>query len=208
MHHFSYSGSPTEQWIEFTTRLRGSEFKNALDSLPLGAEVEWEGPFGGFTLGGPAKRVAFLTGGIGITCVRSILRWLADVTASGGAAGVLGAAGEASEASLVAPAVEEVALLFANRSEDAIPFRDELRELQRSLPVLRVIDVISQPGDGWTGYSGHIDPEVLTKELPEPQTWMYYLSGPPSLVQTMQQLLVGWGIGTGSIKTERFEGYE
>jgi ferredoxin-NADP reductase len=205
VHHFSYSSSPTEPRIEFTTRLRGSEFKNALDRLSVGAEVEWEGPFGGFTLAPRARRVAFLTGGIGITCVRSILRWLADTTAPAGAAATAGVTGRERP---LAPVLEDVTLLFANRCEDTIPFRDELRELENSLPALRVVNVISQSGEGWAGYSGHIDPGVLTKELPEPQTWAYYLSGPPSLVQTMQQLLVGWGIGTEAMKSERFEGYE
>ncbi len=77
-HHFSHSNSPLEPELEFTTRLRGSEFKNALDTLAPGAEVELEGPYGAFTLPGGLERVAFIAGGIGITCVRSILRWLAD----------------------------------------------------------------------------------------------------------------------------------
>jgi ferredoxin-NADP reductase len=65
VHHFSHSNSPTEPVLEFTTRLRGSEFKNALDALPLGAEVEVEGPYGSFTLGEDPGRVTFITGGIG-----------------------------------------------------------------------------------------------------------------------------------------------
>ena len=69
-HHFSHSNSPTEPVLEFTTRLRGSEFKDALDALPVGAEVELEGPYGSFTLPEEVERVAFLTGGIGAaSCV-------------------------------------------------------------------------------------------------------------------------------------------
>src|SRR5665811_1801013 len=50
-HHFSHADSPTESFIELTTRLTGSDFKNALDALPLGAEVEIEGPYGRFLFG-------------------------------------------------------------------------------------------------------------------------------------------------------------
>jgi len=145
VHHFSYSSSPTEPWLEFTTRLRGSEFKNALDGLPLGSEVEWEGPYGGFTLPAELKRVAFLTGGIGITCVRSILRWVADATAGVAPTSATGALRPGL------PSVEEITLLFANRSEDGIPFFAELQQLERSLPALRVVNVISQPDEGWRG---------------------------------------------------------
>ena len=38
-HRFSHADSPTEPFTELTTRLTGSPFKNALDSLPLGAEA-------------------------------------------------------------------------------------------------------------------------------------------------------------------------
>lgn len=172
--------------------MRGSDFKNALDALPLGTEVEVEGPFGAFTPSEGLERVAFVTGGIGITCVRSILRWLTDTR------------GRPSTA--LSP--RQIVLLFANRSEDGIPFREELEQMEAALPGLRVVHVLSRPGADWPGYRGHVDAEILTRELPEPHNWAYYLSGPPSFCESMRGLLGGWGIGSGSIKMERFEGYE
>ena len=191
-HHFSHSSSPTEPHMEFTTRLRGSEFKNALDDLPLGSEVEIEGPYGSFTLGEGLDRVAFLAGGIGITCVRSILRWLGDTYGR----------------SPSAPSSRQIVLFFANRSEEEIPFSEELARLEASLPGFRVVHVISQPKAGWSGYRGHLDESVLGRELTERHRWAYYLSGPPSFGQAMQDSLVGWKVDPASIKIERFEGYE
>ena len=188
-HHFSHSNSPTEPVLEFTTRLRGSEFKDALDALPVGAEVELEGPYGSFTLPKEVERVAFLTGGIGITCVRSILRRLADHSAA-------------------IPVPREIVLLFADGSEHGIPFREELERLEETILSLRVVHVLSRAGEDWGGYRGHIDERILTAEVPEPRSWLYYLSGPPSMGQAMRELLLGWGIETGSIKVERFDGYE
>ena len=196
-HHFSHSNSPTEPLLEFTTRLRGSEFKDALDALPVGAEVEVEGPYGAFTLGDDPGQVAFISGGIGMTCVRSILRWLAGLGGSSGA--------------VPSPRHEvprRIVVIDANRSEETIPFRSELVEIETLLPALRVVHVLSHPDTGWAGYRGHIDESVLTREIPEPDLWSYYLSGPPSLVQSMQELLLGWGIGSAAIRAERFEGYE
>jgi ferredoxin-NADP reductase len=179
-----------ETELEFTTRMRGSEFKIALDALPLGAEVELEGPYGAFTLPDGLKQVVFIAGGIGITCVRSMLRWLSD----------------RQDAPEGVP--RAIVLLFANHSEDTIPFHDELEELETRLHGFRVIQVISQPGKDWRVYRGHIDREVLDRELPWPTSWAYYLSGPPSFVHSMQELLISRGIESGSIKTEGFEGYE
>jgi ferredoxin-NADP reductase len=189
-HHFSHSNSPLEPELELTTRLRGSEFKNALDALRLGAEVELEGPYGAFTVTDGLDHLAFIAGGIGITCVRSNLRWLAAREGSSGGAS------------------RSITLLFANRSEDGIPFSDELEQLEVGLPGLRVIHVISRPGKGWRGYRGHIDREVLERELQRPQGWSYYLSGPPAFAQSVREQLLAWGVESGSINIERFEGYE
>jgi ferredoxin-NADP reductase len=191
-HHFSYSSSPTEPFLEFTTRLRGTAFKDALDAIPLGTEVEVEGPYGAFTLQEGPERVVFLTAGIGITCVRSILRWLTD--SQGGPS--------------IVPSPERIVLLFANRSEDGIPFREELAQMEIALSGLRVVHVLSHPEAGWQGHGDHIDAQILGKELSEARNWAYYLSGPPSFVQSMQELLIGLDVGSGSIKAERFEGYE
>jgi ferredoxin-NADP reductase len=213
-HHFSYSSSPTEPFLEFTTRLRGSAFKNALDALALGTDVEVEGPYGAFTLQEGLDRVVFIAGGIGITCARSILRWLADSGGASGGAGLPtqtgGAPSRWSGAPLPAAAAQprEIVLLFANRAEDGIPFREELAQMEAALPGLRVVHVLSHPGAAWPGDRGHIDDQILSRELPEPDRWAYYLSGPPSFDQTMRDLLTRLGIGAGSIKMERFEGYE
>ncbi len=201
-HHFSHSDSPLQPWLEFTTRLRGSDFKNALDGLPMGARVELEGPYGSFVLPTDVERAAFLAGGIGITCVRSIVRWLCDacdpeLVPKGGATGP-------DRADL---ALREAVLLFANRSDDAIPFKEELEELTRKLPGFRVVHVLSEPGGSWQGYRGHLDQHTLERELAEPASWHYFVSGPPSFDQAMQQMLVEWGIGSERIKTEQFLGY-
>jgi ferredoxin-NADP reductase len=188
-HHFSHSDSPSDPWMEFTTRMRGSGFKNALDALPIGSRVQVEGPYGGFVMPPDVERAAFLAGGIGITCVRSILRWVA---------------GAPEGASL---ALREAVLFFANHSEDAIPFEQELKGFTESIPGFRVVHVLSQSGKSWRGYKGHLDQQVMARELPHPAGWHFFVSGPPSFDQAMQEMLVNWGIAATGIKQEQFEGY-
>jgi ferredoxin-NADP reductase len=189
VHHFSHSDSPLESHLEFTTRLRGTEFKNALDALPLGTWVELEGPYGTFTLPEGPERVAFLAGGIGITCVRSILRSLAGKEVASGSI------------------PRSIVLIFANSSEDSIPFRTELEDLEARLAGLRVVHVISRPVGTWQGYQGHIDRELVERELPQPADWAYFLSGPPAFDRSMQALLLAQGVADASITVEWFEGY-
>ena len=195
-HHFSHSDAPTESWLEFTTRMRGSAFKNALDALPLGSAVQIEGPYGAFIMPPAVERAAFLAGGIGITCVRSILRWVCDTCAPGN-----------SPADRPSPALREIVLFFANHSEDVIPFQRELKEFTTSIPGFRVVHVLSQAEENWRGYKGHLDQDVMARELPDPSGWQFFVSGPPSFDQAMQEMLVTWGIEAGSIRQERFEGY-
>ena len=183
-HHFSHSGSPADPWLEFTTRMRESEFKAALRGLAIGAEVELEGPYGAFMLAPGTESVAFLAGGIGITCVRSILRSL--------------------EARPKAKPTREIVLVFANRSEEAIPFAEELREMETTLPGFRVVHVLSHPGDDWAGYRGHVNEEILGRELPSPQRWTYYASGPPGFVGAMREMLASMGIDRENVKIELF----
>lgn len=187
-HHFSHSSSPTEPWLEFTTRLRDSEFKSALRQLEYGAEVELEAPYGSFTLAPGTEPVVFLAGGIGITCVRSILRSCADNPVDAGA--------------------REITLIFANRSEDAIPFREELAGMETALPGLRVVHVLSRAGESWEGYRGHVSADILDRELSMPARWTYYASGPPGFVGAMRELLETRGVDGGHVKVERFDGYE
>jgi len=133
--HFTHSSSPTEGYLDFTTRLTGSQYKNALDALPVGTEVEIEGPFGEFTLRGEAKRVAFITGGIGVTPIRSILRLMADTGDH-----------------------REVALLYGNKDYDSIAFRLELESFSAQLPNLKVAHVLSDPQPDW-GRPPRLHPE-------------------------------------------------
>lgn len=71
---FSIASAPEEKNVWLTTRItdKPSSFKKALLEMPIGDEIEAEGPSGGFTADG-SKDYVFIAGGIGITSIRSIL---------------------------------------------------------------------------------------------------------------------------------------
>lgn len=186
-HHFSYSSSPTEPWVELTTHVRDSEFKQTMAKLKLGTEVEVEGPYGSFILAPGPEPAVFLAGGIGVTCVRSILRKHVDM--------------------LEDPPGRRIVVVHANKSEEAMPFREELSRMEVDAPGLRVVHILSHADSTWRGHRGHIDADLLGRELCGGEPWVYYASGPPGFVAGMMDMLQGLGVTPSRIRTERFDGY-
>jgi ferredoxin-NADP reductase len=71
---FSLASAPYEADLMFATRMRDSAFKRVLKTMAAGTEVSLDAPYGSFTLHNNWRIPAvFLTGGIGVTPVRSIV---------------------------------------------------------------------------------------------------------------------------------------
>lgn len=182
---FSISSSPTEKdYIEFTKRLTGHPFSNMLDALKVGDPVTIDAPFGNFTFEGEFERIALLSGGVGITPLRSICRFCTDVRLN-----------------------TKVTLLYGNRTEADIVFRQELEQMRRQNSNLKVVFTLSEPGGNWKGYTGNIDAEMVRKEIPEYSETVFYMCGPTAMVQAMEDLLKALDVSVESIKKENFAGY-
>jgi len=70
----SIASAPHEQNLMVAMRLRSTAFKRSLNSLPPGAELLLQGPYGWMTLPRHTTRPAvLLAGGIGITPFRSLV---------------------------------------------------------------------------------------------------------------------------------------
>jgi glycine betaine catabolism B len=83
-HHFTISSSPTEEFLQFTTKFRPeSAYKQALWNLKVNATLEITGPFGSFVLDAlDTSPKLFIAGGIGITPFRSMLKYSTDKSLS------------------------------------------------------------------------------------------------------------------------------
>jgi ferredoxin-NADP reductase len=184
MHHFSFSSSPTEKdHIEFTTRVRDSEFKQTMDSLPIGSKVNITEVHGEFTLEERMKKTAFVCGGIGITATRSNIRWADDTKAD-----------------------VDIVLLYANHNLEAAAFQKELEELSGNH--VNVVHILSEPGEGWTGPKGHIDAGFIKANVPDLRERRFFVSGPPAMVESIRKLLEDeLVVQKERIKLENFLGY-
>ncbi|MGD0919143.1 MAG: FAD-dependent oxidoreductase [Thermodesulfobacteriota bacterium] len=184
--HFTISSSPTEKGIVmFTTRMRGSGFKETLRHATLGYEINIGTLLGHFVMPeGEIRRHVFIAGGIGITPYRSMLRCAADVKKP----------------------IDAVMLYFSHSSADIV-FRQELEEIARQMATFSLVHVLSDPEPGWKGEKGRLNEALLRKWVPNLDQRLFWISGPPPMVTAYKQLVKQTGVGDEAIRTDSFAGY-
>jgi len=181
---FSISCSPTDEgYIEFTTRMSGSEYKSALDLLKSGDVIRIKGPFGNFTYKPEYRKIVFLSGGIGITPIRSIMKYVSDGKID-----------------------TDIVLLYGNKNEEGIAFKKDLDEISAGKR-MKVVHVLSDPTATWTGYRGYITKDIIAKEVPDYLERKFYIVGPPGMVAALTKTLGDMKIPKENIILENFAGY-
>jgi len=185
---FSFASAPYENELMFATRMRDTAFKRVLKAMELGTELSLNAPHGSFTLHEDMCFPAvFLTGGIGVTPVRSIVL-------------------QAMHDDLP----HRVLVFYSNRGPEDAAFLDELMECQDSNPNYTLIGTMTEMEKSnreWHGETGFIDKAMLLKFMSDLTLPIYYVDGPPAMVKAMRQLLSEAGVDKGNIRTEEFSGY-
>ncbi|HET7872998.1 MAG TPA: FAD-dependent oxidoreductase [Terriglobales bacterium] len=185
---FSLASAPEENHLLIVTRIRDTAFKRVLRNLPIRTDVELDGPFGSFTLHeNPAKPAIFLAGGIGIAPISSM---------------IFQAAKERPECPLY--------LFYSNRHPKRAVFLNALQELEKKTPNFRFIPTMTGIGrahPSWSGETGSIGPEMLSRHLPNFQSPVCYLAGPPRFVAAMWEMLKCAGIHEDDVRREELVGY-
>lgn len=184
MHHFTISSSPTEDFVEFTKKITDSEYSQALDHMKEGDWAKINAPFGSFTYPGEKIKIGALTGGIGITPLRSICRYCVDKKLP-----------------------TSIVMLYSNKTEDEIVFKDELEEMQKADPNVVIKHVLTREPD-WKGLKGHVDANMIKEQIPDYKERIFYICGPPSMNAAMKKALEGLQIPEDRIKLEDFTGYQ
>jgi ferredoxin-NADP reductase len=184
--HFTISSCPSEKgFIEITKRLTGHEFSNALANLNINEKVEIDAPYGKFTFNGEYKKVLFLTGGIGITPIRSIICYFLENEVA-----------------------SDLILVYSFRDEDNIPFKEELDRYDKMAPNLKVIYTLTEPSAEWRGYTGRITADMIRELVPDYNNRFTYISGSPNMVEALLHILLEeLKIPPEQIKKEQFLGY-
>ena len=183
-HYFSHADAPGDSATEFTTRLTGSAYKDALLALPLGSQVRFKGPMGSLGVPEGATSVGFLTGGVGITPAHSIIK----------------------DAMLRVSGLK-IALFYANREPACVPYADEFRAYAAAEPTFRYVEVFEVPDPGWTGPVGYITADIVRAhvDVSGPRHWI--VSGPPPMLNAMKSVVEALGIAPAHVSYEAFSGY-
>ena len=179
-HPFTVSSSPTQEGMITATIKESGDFTNTIGETRTGGRALVEGPFGRFSfLHQNPKRFLFIAGGVGITPTMSMLRYLRDTDDR-----------------------RPVTLIYGNREERDIIFRQELDRLPRDV---KVIHVLSDPGADWSGLRGYVTAETIQEQaggvLGEADV---YLCGPPVMMKKVMAALKSLGVHRRRIHYERF----
>lgn len=184
-HHWTISSSPTEKGFISSTIKESGDFTRTIGQTREGDIAHVQGAFGRFsyTLYPGDRAFVFIAGGIGITPLMSMLRHMRD---TGKDAGVL--------------------LLYANRTEKDIVFRQELAEMCAGRALrLKTVHILSQPEPGWSGEAGRIDHARLGRLVGEDVDGKaFYVCCPPRMTKIVVKGLRLLGVPYGRIRTERF----
>jgi ferredoxin-NADP reductase/nitrite reductase/ring-hydroxylating ferredoxin subunit len=201
--HFTISSSPTEDFVMITTRIRDTPYKKRLSSLEEDTIVKVRGPQGKFVLHVDySKPAVFLSGGIGVTPFRSMIKYAKDKQLP-----------------------IKIVMFDSNRNQENTLFKrefDEYVNINRNLKIVYTITEEEEQGaqdttlsssptrQQWTGERGRIDKDMLTKHLTddEIQNSIFYTCGPPGMIKAMQDIIQNdLKIPKDRIKVEEFTGY-
>jgi predicted ferric reductase len=184
-HPFTISSSPVRDGRHTATIKESGDFTRTIGRIKAGDLVAVQAPFGRFShaLHPDEHDLVFIAGGIGITPFMSMLRYMRDAAED-----------------------KDVLLLYANNTQEDIAFRNELDSLAaKALPRLRVVHVVARAGANWRGEQGFIDRAKIEKFITgDIRSKTFYLCGPPPMMTALIATLIGLGVPSRRIRSERF----
>jgi ferredoxin-NADP reductase len=185
---FSFASAPYEDDLMVATRMRDTAFKRVLKTMPIGTEISLDAPYGSLTLHGDASIPAvFLSGGIGITPVRSIVL-------------------QATHDKLP----HKIVLFDSNRRPEDSAFLGDLTEAQKANPNFTFVGTMTEMGKSgavWGGETGSVTKAMILKSVADLTLPIYYITGPRAMVAAMRKILDDAGVKDDKIRTEEFTGY-
>jgi len=162
---------------------RGAVSRHIDDLLKVGDQINAGGPVGRFTFTGTeADSIVLIAGGVGITPMMSITRYLTERSWAG-----------------------DIFFVYTCRAPTDFIFADEVAALQRVNPKLRVaVTISSAEGTDWKGPRGRITKEWLTQTVPDLASRRIHLCGPPAMMDSTKAILIELGVAPEQVKTELF----
>jgi ferredoxin-NADP reductase len=162
---YSIASSPDMPHLELCIKLIGGELTGKLESMEIGSVVGMSNPGGPLTYNNEPNAV-FIAGGTGISLVLSMLRHIAHEKLYG-----------------------EFLLFYSVRKKENILYQDELIDLQKQNPNIKVVITLTREEGEWGGEKGRLCHEMIGRYIPNAKEFTWWVCGPMGLIKGMKQCL-------------------
>jgi predicted ferric reductase len=183
-HPFTIASSPARSGRISLTIKESGNFTAGIGRVRPGDRATVHGPFGRFshTLHPDEGDLVFVAGGVGITPLMSMLRYMRDRHQS-----------------------RRVLLAYASRSAADLLFTNELKAMQDGgYPSLEVVHVLAAAPPSWVGETGRLDADRLVRLCGGPEGKAFYLCCPPPMTAALIRGLRRMGVSPRRIHTDLF----
>jgi predicted ferric reductase len=185
VHPWTISSTPTrKETLIFTIKCSG-DFTARIGGLQIGDRALVDAPFGDFShrihAPDPKRHVVMIAGGVGITPMLSMLRYMADREKDRG-----------------------VTLIWSNRTAKDILCRRELEDLRSLMPRLKIHHVFTRETEGHPS-GRRLEAGSLQGFLSDvSRESAVFVCGPPAMMEAVRKGLQSIGFSRRSIHSERF----
>lgn len=178
---FSIANAPPSSTLEFLIALIGGKLTSKLALAKVGDVYSVSAPYGQFKFDiNSGEKFLFLAGGTGLAPFLSMLRNIER------------------KAQKI-----DGRMLYSVRYPTEIINKDELGEIEQKLGVKTVVTVTRPAdGDGWNGEKGHVDTNMILREVPDVKDRVSYICGPPEFVKALKTGLISMGVDEKHIFAE------
>jgi len=186
--YFTLASSPTEDTLRLGVKFHrhSSSFKSALLAMDQHTEIVARQVAGDFVLpADPRQKCVFIAGGIGITPFRSMITYLLDTRQQ-----------------------RPIVMFYANKTASDIVYKDIFDRAQRELGIKTIYTITDKRKlpPAWDARVGYISSQLIKDEVPDYLDCMFYISGPPAMVDSFKAALRQIHVKNSQIKTDFFAG--
>ncbi|TLF51626.1 hybrid-cluster NAD(P)-dependent oxidoreductase [Halomonas urmiana] len=188
MRSYTISSSPSVPYSFSITvkRMPGGQVSNWLhDNLKVNDELAVHGPVGNFNvMDYPADKLLMLSGGVGITPLMSMVRWLFDTNAA-----------------------VDVEFVHSTRTPRDVIFHRELDHIFSRIPEFKlhiVCERSDELGEAWSGFRGYLSQAMLELMAPDFMNREIFCCGPTPYMNAVKHLLKENGFDMSHYHEESF----
>jgi glycine betaine catabolism B len=176
---YSIRSSPTKSYIDISVKLTPNPiFSKMLHSLKEGDILEGRGPFGHFAFQDDMSHVVLIGAGSGIAPLLSIADYIHDSNLQ-----------------------TKIEFIYSAKTAELVIAKDRLTEL-RDLPRTSVAVTLTQ--EEGADFAGRISKDILSTVCDDFDKPIFFVCGPPDMVNATAGLLLDFSVPKARIKTERF----